>query len=112
MMTRDQIAIATAFVTKEQIAIATTVCAANLKDWRITNNKTRRGREAAKALLEGGRGYFVGTKAEAAARWPEFISLTGYESEPEARFIWAFDTVVTGRDGRRRDIALVPIAEA
>ena len=98
--------------TNEQIAIAATVCAANLKDWRITNNKTRRGKVAAQILLESDKGYFIGTKAEAAARWPEFISLTGYESEPAARFIWAFDTVVTGRDGRRRDIALVPISEA
>lgn len=98
--------------TSEQIAIAATVCAANLKDWRITNNKTRKGREEAQELLKNGEGYFIGTKAEAAERWPEFVSLTGYESEPEARFIWAFDTVITGRDGRRRDIALVPIAEA
>lgn len=97
--------------TREEIAIIYTTRAANEKDWRITNKRNRAAREAARELLKEG-GYFIGTKAEAAKRWPDAITLTGYESEPEAKFMWAFGVDVSYSRGYcRHDINLIPVSE-
>lgn len=92
----------------KDIAKICTNRAASLKDWRITNKRTRAAREAARELLAEG-GYFIGSKAEAADKWPGIVKLTAYESEPDAVFMWAFDTTIASRAGGRADIELIPI---
>ena len=91
----------------KEIAKNCTTRAASLKDWRITNKRTRAAREAARELLEQG-GYFIGTKAEAAAKWPGIVKMLSYESDQKAVYMWAFDTTL--RRWPYADIDLVPIS--
>lgn len=90
-------------------AIACTVCASRVKDWRLTNAKSRKGRELAKRLLLQG-GYFLGTQVEAAEMYPDYITVSPYASDTLQEFIWCFAT--TPKANGRCDIELIPFCEA